>query len=57
MIYLQTIFKRPKGELIINIYEAMKKESHQRDWYQLIVNDFENFNLHISDNLFETMNE
>ena len=46
MIYLQTILKRPKGELIRNIYEAMKEDSHQGDWCQLIVNDFEKINLH-----------
>ena len=57
MIYLQTILKRPKGELIKNIYDAMKEEPHQGDWCQLIVNDFEKINLHISDNLIETMNE
>ena len=57
MIYLQTILKRPKGVIIRNIYEAMKEESHQGHWCQLIVNDFEKINLHISDNLIVIMNE
>ena len=57
MIYLQTILRRPKGELIRKIYEAMKEDPLPGDWCTLIVSDFEKLNLRISDNLIEIMNE
>ena len=55
--YLQTILKRPKGELIRNIYEAMKEDPLPGVWCQQIQNDFEKINLHMSENLIELMNE
>ena len=56
LIYLQTILKRPKGELIRNIYEAMKEDPLPGDWCQQIQNDFEKINLHMNENLIELMN-
>ena len=57
MIYLQTILKRPKGELIRNIYEAMIEDPLPGDWCQQIQNDFEKINLYMNNKLIETMNE
>ena len=57
MIYLQTILKRPKGELIRKIYKAMKEDPLPGDWCELILSDFNKLNIHISDNLIQNMNE
>ena len=57
MIYLQTILKRPKRELVKRIYEAMEEDPHPGDWCQQVKNDFKKININISDNLIKTMNE
>ena len=49
MIYLQTILQRSEGELIRNIYEAMKAEPLPGDWYNLVQKDFKELNIDISD--------
>ena len=49
--------KGSKEKNIQKIYEAMKKNPHQGDSYELFVKDFEKINMHISDNFIETKNE
>ena len=49
--------KRPKGELIRHVYEAMPKDPLPGDWCELISSDFNKLNLHISDNIIQNMNE
>ena len=55
MIYLQTVLQRPEGELIRNIYEAMKSEPLPGDWYNLVQKDFLEVNLNISENEIRCM--
>ena len=55
MIYLQTVLQRPEGELIRNIYEAMKSETLPGDWYNLVQKDFLEVNLTISENEIRCM--
>ena len=56
MIYLQTILQRPEGELVRNIYEAMKADPLPRDWYRLVQEDFELVNLQINEDQIINLN-
>ena len=49
MVYLQTILSRTEGELIRNIYEAMKEDPLPGDWVNMVQKDFEWINLSISE--------
>ena len=56
MIYLQTILQRPEGELVRNIYEAMKADPLPGDWYRLVQEDFKLVNLPLNEDQIMTMN-
>ena len=57
MTYLQTILNRPEGELIRNIFEAMRDDPIPGDWCEQVKNDFEKVNLHISEEQIRAMDE
>ena len=57
MIYLQTILKRPEGELIRNIYEAMRDDPISGDWCEQVKNYFEKINLHMSEEHIRPIDE
>ena len=56
MIYLQTIIQRTEGELIRNIYEAMKADPLPGDWYKLVQEDFKLVNLDLNEDQILNMN-
>lgn len=56
MVYLQTIIQRTEGELIRNIYEAMKADPLPGDWYKLVQEDFKLVNLDLNEDQILNMN-
>ena len=57
IIYLQTILKRPEGELIRNIFEAMRDDPIPGDWCEQVQKDFDKLNLHFSEEHIRSMSE
>ena len=57
LMYLQEIVKRQENELVSRVYTAMKEEPQPSDWCELVKQDFENINLHISENLIKQMSK
>ena len=55
MIYMQTILQRAEGELILNVFEAMKAEPLPGDWYSLVKSDFEFINLVLTEDEIRNM--
>ena len=55
MVYLQTILTRAEGELIRNIFEAMKAEPLPGDWYSLVKEDFKSINLSLTEDEIRDM--
>ena len=49
LMYLQTIVQRSDEELTKRVYTAMKTDPITGDWCELIQKDFDNINLHISE--------
>ena len=49
LIYLQTILQRPEGELIRQVYEAMKADPVLDDWCIMVQKDMVEMNLKYSD--------
>ena len=47
LLYLYEILRRPKNELIVQIYTAMKECPLKNDWIHLIYQDMQKFNIHI----------
>jgi hypothetical protein len=56
LIYLQVILQRPEGELIKQVYNAMKADPLPDDWSQLIQKDMSDMNLEYSDQEIINMN-
>ena len=52
---MQTILQRAEGELIRNIFEAMKAEPLPGDWYSLVKRDFEFINLVLTEEEIRNM--
>ena len=57
LIYLQTILQRPEGELIRDIYEAMKKDPVPKDWCLLVQKDMAEMNLNYTDQDIRNMDQ
>ena len=55
MIYLQTILKRSPDELTRLIYEAQKVDSVAGDYCKLVYEDFNNMNIHITEDHIVSM--
>ena len=49
LLYLHEILRRPKSELIVQIYTAMKENPLKDDWIHLIYEDMTKFNIYLSD--------
>ena len=49
LMYLHTILKRPKGELINKVYETQKSIETNKDWYQIVMEDRNKLGLAQSD--------
>ena len=57
MIYLQVILKRHDDEITRKIYRCQKNSPLPGDWCQLIADDFDKMNFHMSDDLIAQMPE
>ena len=49
LIYLYEILRRPKNELIVQIYTAMKESTLKNAWIQLPYKDMRKFDINMSD--------
>ena len=49
ILYLHNILKRHETELIRRVYCAMKNETSNGDWIELVANDMKEINLVLSD--------
>ena len=49
LLYLHDILRRPKEELIVQIYTAMKESPLKDDWIHLLRNDMIKFDISLSD--------
>ena len=56
LIYLKEIIDRPEHELVKKVYRCQQANPDIGDWCQLIDQDFEEINLHINENLIQSMN-
>ena len=57
MIYLQAILKRHDDEITKKVYLCQKSSPLPGDWCQLIADDFDKMNMHMSDDLIAQMQE
>ena len=55
MIYLRTILNKPEGELVRNIFWAMKDDPISGDWCEQVQKDFDKVKLHISEENIKSM--
>ena len=55
MIYLQIILKRSNEEFTKKVYLCQKENPLPGDWCQLVAEDFNKMDLHMSDEHIETM--
>ena len=57
LLYLYEILRRPKNELIVQIYTAMKERPLKNDWIHLIYQDMQKFDIHMSDESISLLNK
>ena len=57
MIYLQTILKRSDEEVTKQVYKCQKKSPVPGDWCNLLKEDFDKINMHLTDEQIEEMPE
>ena len=56
-MYLHEIVKRQENELVNRVYTAMKEDPQKSDWCELVKQDFENINFHMSENLIKQISK
>ena len=57
LMYLQTILKKSKTELVRKVYEVQKMISTKNDWFQLVEENRRDLKINKSDEEIETMSK